>query len=57
MLVKNVPNVIAAACMLHNMCEIHHEIFDKSWANNISNDLSQPEPHNHSTAHSGSHQL
>ena len=29
MLIENVPNVIAAACVLHNMCEIHGDIFDE----------------------------
>ena len=54
MLVKNVPNVIAAACVLHNMCEIHGETFDESWANSTSDDLSQPDPRVHSSTHSGS---
>jgi len=31
MVVRKVPNVIAAACVLHNMCEIHGNTFDESW--------------------------
>jgi len=27
MVVRKVPNVIAAACVLHNMCEIHGDTF------------------------------
>jgi len=52
MLVKNIPNVIAAACVLHNMCEIHGETFDEYWANSTSDDY--PDPHIHSSTHSGS---
>jgi len=38
MLVKNVPIVIAAACVLHNMCEIHGKKFSESWANSVPDD-------------------
>lgn len=31
MAVKNVPKVIAACCILHNICEIHGEVFDEKW--------------------------
>jgi len=31
MVFRKVPNVIAAACVLHNMCEIHGDTFDESW--------------------------
>ena len=54
MLVKNVPNVIAAACVLHNMCKIHGETFDESWANSVTDDLSQPDSLVHSSTHYGS---
>ena len=45
MLIKNFPTVISAACVLHNMCEIHGESFDESWASsdNGSSDLAQPD--------------
>jgi len=43
MLIKNVPTVVSAACVLHNMCEIHGETFDESWVNDESNDLAQPD--------------
>ena len=32
--VENIPNVIAAACVLHNICEVHHEHFNDSWLQN-----------------------
>ena len=47
MLIENVPNVIAAACVLHNMCEIHGDTFDKSWVPATSEDLSQSESNLH----------
>ena len=27
----HIPNVVAAACILHNMCEIHGEQFNDAW--------------------------
>jgi len=39
MLVKNEPNVIAAACVLYNVCEIHGEMFVESWANIVPDNL------------------
>jgi len=35
--------IFSAACVLHNMCEIHGESFDESWANDHSSDLTQPD--------------
>lgn len=31
MVVHNVPKVIAACCILHNVCEVHGEVFDEEW--------------------------
>ena len=31
MLIENVPNLVAACCVLHNICEIHGEAFDNDW--------------------------
>ena len=43
MLVKNVPTIVAAACVLHNICEIHWDAFDDSWAGGDgTDDLPQP---------------
>jgi len=52
MLVENVPTIIAAACVLHKICEVHNEMFDDSWLMN-DDTLSQPEVGNQ---HSGSSQ-
>ena len=55
MLVKNVPTIVAAACVLHNMCEIHGDRFDDSWADDDgTDDLSQPDRSPHSTTASAS---
>ena len=55
MLVKNVPTIVAAACVLHNMCEIHGDRFDDSWADGDgTDDLSQPDRSPHSTTASAS---
>ena len=31
MSIENIPNIITAACILHNICEIHNEGFNDSW--------------------------
>ena len=55
MLVKNVPTIVAAACVLHNICEIPGDAFDDSWADGDgTDDLSQPDRPPHSTIASGS---
>ena len=33
--VKNVPHVIAACCVLHNVCEIHGDSFNDEWLQEI----------------------
>ena len=34
--VNHIPNMIAAACILHNLCEIHNEYFNDAWLQDIS---------------------
>lgn len=31
MFVENVPCVVAACCIFHNICVIHEEAFDDDW--------------------------
>ena len=42
--VENVPKVVTACCILHNMCEIHGETFDETWtqAEDTSQFIIQP---------------
>ena len=39
--VDNVPTVITACCILHNMCEIHGDTFNELWMEDVNN-LEQP---------------
>ena len=41
--VNNIPDVITAACILHNICEVHGEHFNDSWMQNMNIDYDQPE--------------
>ena len=41
--IDNVPHTIVACCVLHNMCEIHHDSFNQEWLQEV--DLDQPEHH------------
>ena len=40
--IKNVHHVIAACCVLHNLCEINGEFFDDNWISGDENELQQP---------------
>ena len=40
--VKNIHHVIAACCVLHNLCEIHGEFFDDNWISGDENERQQP---------------
>ena len=42
MRVDNVPHVVAACCILHNIREIHGDTFDDEWLQDTSEDLSPP---------------
>ena len=42
MQVDNVPHIIVACCILHNMCKIHHDSFNEEWLEGLNN-LDQPE--------------
>ena len=43
---SNVPKVITACCILHNICEIHGETFDNNWLEELQStcNLSQATP-------------
>ena len=33
--VNNVPNVVLACCILHNVCEIHGDEFNEEWLEDL----------------------
>ena len=39
--VGNVPNVILSCCILHNICEVHGDMFNEEWLEDL--ELEQPE--------------
>ena len=41
MSIENIPNVITAACVLHNICEIYREHFNDAWLQ-TSEEYTQP---------------
>lgn len=40
--INNVPQVIVACCVLHNICEIHGDSFEDGWLMEDENSLQQP---------------
>ncbi len=50
--IDNVPYIVAACCVLQNVCEIHGDSFNKEWLQEV--DLEQPNNQPSSTASSGS---
>lgn len=42
--IENIPNIITAACILHNICEIHKESFSESWLRELEENSSFPQP-------------
>ena len=36
--VCDVPELVAACCVLHNVCEIHGEHFDEDWMEGVQDD-------------------
>ena len=41
MYIDNIPNVIAACCILHNICEVHQDSFDDDWIQGVEALLQQ----------------
>ena len=40
--VENVPHIVAACCILHNVYEIHGDTFNEAWIANVDDTLEQP---------------
>ena len=36
--ISNVPHVIMACCILHNICEVHGEAINKVWLDDVHSD-------------------
>ena len=43
MFMSNVPNLVAACCVLHNVCEIHSDVFNDEWLEDIETEDSTEE--------------
>ena len=43
-LVSDLPEVVAACCVLHNICEIHGESFDEDWMQDVTSQDSVNSP-------------
>ena len=39
MRIENVPNVVGAYCVLHNICEIHNDTFNEEWLQDMNEDI------------------
>ena len=50
MAIENVPTVIAACCILHNLCEIHGETFNDHWLQAHATEYEQPPTQHHPTS-------
>ena len=37
MVVDRVPTIVAACCVLHNICEIHGDTFNEEWLEDVDN--------------------
>ena len=46
MSLSNIPTVVAACCILHNVCEVHGERFNDQWLEPLS-ELPQPPTASH----------
>ena len=41
---EDVPTVISACCVLHNICEVHKEQFDDTWLEELESGTTAPSP-------------
>ena len=49
----DLPKLVAASCVLHNICEIHDERFDEDWMQGVDDDYSISTPGTNSVMESG----
>ena len=43
--IDNVPHIIAACCVLHNVCEVHNDDFNEEWLDEVNLDQPDTTPH------------
>ena len=41
--IDNVPHIISACCVLHNVCEVHKENFNDEWLQEVDTEMAQPD--------------
>ena len=43
MSIENIPNIVTAACIVHNVCKIHGKSYNEAWLHDIQgSELQQP---------------
>ena len=47
---ESVPETVGACCVLHNLCQIHGDVFDENWLDAITESETDV-PHEHSRVH------
>ena len=50
----DVPVLVMACCVLHNMCEVHKEQFDSAWLEDVAVESDPPSEANTSHTHNQS---
>ena len=43
--IDNIPHIIAACCILHNVCEVHNDDFNEEWLEEVHLDQPDTTPH------------
>ena len=41
---EDVPTIISACCVLHNICEVHKEQFDETWMEELASGVNASSP-------------
>ena len=57
MTVDKVPNIIAACCVLHNVCELYQEGYDERWSETVRQATEDTPQTNESSADSDTHHV
>ena len=41
-IIEDLPTVISACCVLHNICEVHRDRFNRDWLQDMAAEPAQP---------------